>query len=260
MQPDQGQGSAAHDGQDGGQEGRQAVGAQYAAPAPGRNGSQPAPQASRPVGGSAAGPSERQVFRLPGAIVAWWAWIVVAVFSLIDMAVTGRNHTAAEIAVSLLLVTGVMYACALRPKVVADSEGITVHNPLRDHRVPWGSVTSIDLAESVRVHADRGPGAKRKVIHAWALYAQRRSRIRSEMMRQSPRRLPRSPFSADSGTSSDSKVPTAQIMANQLDELARDARQRGVPGGLPVATWSWWSVAGIIVPAVALVLVITVTH
>lgn len=260
MQPDQGQDSAAHDGQNGGQEG-QAVGAQYAAHAPGHNGSQPAPQASQATGGGAAGPSERQVFRLPGAIVAWWAWIVVAVFSLIDMAVTGRNHTSAEIAVALLLVTGVMYACALRPKVVTDSEGITVQNPLRDHRVRWGSVTSVDLAESVRVHADRGPGAKReKVIHSWALYAHRRSRIRTEMMRQSPRRLPRSPFSADSSASSDSKVPTAQIMAKQLDELARDARQRGVPGGLPVATWSWWSIAGIIVPAIALVLVITVTH
>ena len=261
MQPDQGQGSQAHHSPNGGQQGSQAVGAQYATQPPGRNGSHPAPPGSPPSGSSTAAASERQVFRLPGAVVAWWAWIAVAVFCLIDMAATGPNHTSAEIAVALLLVTGVMYACALRPKVVTDAAGITVQNPLRDHRVPWGSVTSVDSAESVRIHTERGPGAKRqKVIHSWALYAQRRSRIRMEMMQQGPRRLPRSPYAADSGASSQSKTPAAQLMAKQLDEMAKDARTRGLPGGPAVVTWCWWSAAAIVAPAIALVLVITLTH
>jgi hypothetical protein len=259
MQPDQG--SAAHGSQNGGQPGRQGVGARYAAPAPGHNGSHPAPQGKQPAGGRQADASERTVFRLPGATFAWWAWIVVAVASLTDIAFTGRDHTSAEIAVAVLLVTGVMYACALRPKVITDSAGITVQNPLREHRVPWGSVTSIDLVESVRVHAARGSGAKReKVIHSWALYAQRRNKIRMEMMQQGPRRLPRSSFSPDSTASAESRVQAAQVMAKQLNELANDARERGVPGGPPVATWSWWSVAAIVAPAVALVLVITLIH
>lgn len=262
MQPDQGQGSQPHHSPNGGQQGSQAVGARYAAPAPGRNGSHPAPQASQPSGsGSSAAATDRKVFRLPGAVVAWWAWIVVAMFCLIDMAATGPNHTSAEIAVALLLVTGVMYACALRPKVVTDAVGITVQNPLRDHRVPWGSVTSVDSAESVRIHTVRPPGAKReKVIHSWALYAQRRSRIKMEMMQQGPRRLPRSPFAADSTASSENKEPAALLMAKQLDEMAKDARERGVPGGPAISTWSWWSAAAIVAPAIALVLVITLTH
>jgi Bacterial PH domain len=259
MQPDPGQGSQSQHSPNGGQQGSQAVGAQYTAQAPGHNGSHPAPQGSQASGASAA--AERKVFRLPGAIVAWWAWIVVAVFCLIDMAATGPNHTSAEIALALVLVTGVMYACALRPRVVTDAAGITVHNPLRDHRIPWGSVTSVDSAESVRVHADGGPGAKReKVVHSWALYAQRRNRIRAEMMRQGPRRLPRSPYSPDPNTSSQTKEPAAQLMARQLDEMAKDARARGVPGGPAVVTWYWRSAVAIVAPAIALVLVITLTH
>jgi hypothetical protein len=239
MQPDQGQSTAS------------------AGPPPAGQGTQPATQS----GGSVAAASERKVFRLPGAVIAWWGWVVVALFCLIDMAVTGRDHTSAEIALTVALITGVMYACALRPRVVTDSAGITVQNPIRDHRVPWGSVSSIDLAESVRVHTMREPGAKReKTIHSWALYAQPRSKIRMEMMQNGPRRLPRSPFTPESGASSSTKEPSAQIMVTQLSELAKDAQERGVPGGPHVATWSWWSVAAVVIPAIALVLVITLTH
>jgi hypothetical protein len=246
MQPDQGQPTAS-------------AGPRPAGPQP--SGPQSAAQGPPPSGTSAGAGSERKVFRLPGAVIAWWGWVVVAVFCLIDMAVTGRNHTSAEIAVTVLLVTGVMYACALRPKVVTDSGGITVQNPLRDHRVPWGSVTSIDLAESVRVHTEREPGAKReKVIHSWALYAQPRSKIRAEMLKNDPRRLPRSPFTPDSGSSSSSREPGAQVMVKQLSEIARDARDRGALGGPHVVTWSWWSVAAMVGPAVALILVITLLH
>lgn len=230
---------------------------------------QPAGRGAPSSGGSAPSSSERLVFRLPGALVAWWVWVALAAFTLIDIAVTGRNHTSAEIAVAVVLVTGVMYACALRPRVVADSAAITVHNPLRDHRIPLASVTGVDMAESVRIHTEAEPGTEGdKAIHSWALYAQRRSRIRMEHRLQGPRRPPRSPFaaggfSAASGTSAaapDAKLPTAQVMANKLNELAKNARERGASAGPRVVTWSWWSAAGIVVPAIALILIITLTH
>jgi Bacterial PH domain len=209
--------------------------------------------------------SEPRTFRLPGAIVAWWAWVILAAACLADIAVTGRNHTAAEIAATVLFVTGLVYACALRPRVIADSGGITVQNPLRDHRIPWGSVTGVDLKESVQVHCAPEPGAPRgKVIHSWALYHQRRSRLRSELLKQGRdrRRLPHSSAAADSGMSPETQKllnqPAAQIMAAQLDDLAREARERGAAAGPRVVTWAWPAVAAIVVPAVLLVLVITV--
>jgi hypothetical protein len=243
-------------------------------PAPPAGG--PAPPPSADPAPSAAGPaprrpaepgaplSEPRTFRLPGAIVAWWAWVILAVACLADIALTGRNHTAAEIAAAVLLVTGLVYTCALRPRVIADSASITVRNPLRDHRIPWGSVTGVDLKESVRVHCVPEPGAKRgKVIHSWALYHQRRSKLRSELLRQGDRRrLPRSSFAADPRMSDEAqkllRQPAAQIMAAQLDDLAREARERGAAAGPRVVSWAWPAVAAIVVPAVLLVLVITV--
>jgi Bacterial PH domain len=205
-----------------------------------------------------------KMFRLPGAIVAWWAWMIFAGFFLVDIIISGRNHTAVEIAATLVFVTGVVYACALRPRVIADPGGITVQNPLRDHRIPWGSVAGVDLKESVQVHCVKEPGATRgKVIHSWALYTQRRSRLRSELLKQGDRRrLPRSSFAPDEKTSSEaqklSRQPAAQIMATQLDDLAQQARQRAAAAGPRVVSWAWPAVAAIVVPGIVLVLVITV--
>jgi hypothetical protein len=210
---------------------------------------------------------QRKVFRLPGAIVAWWAWVAFAAANLIDLAIQGRSHTALEIAVALVTITGVVYACALRPRVLTDSGGITVMNPLRDHRVPWGSVTSVDLAESVRVHFLPDAGSTReKVIHSWALYARRKSKLRSEFIKHgsSSRRLPRSSVDSYGRPASDAeaidKQSPAQLMTVQLDQLARDARNGGADAGPRVVTWAWRPIVAIGAPAIALALVIGVLH
>jgi Bacterial PH domain len=220
------------------------------------------PSAPQPAT-TAAQRSEVKVFRLPGAAVAWWTWVIFAVACLADVAVTGRNHTAAEIASALVLVTGVLYACALRPRVIADSAGITVMNPLRDHRIPWGSVAAVDLKESVQVHCVKEPGAKRgKVIHSWALYSQRRSRLRKELLSHGDRRrLPRSSFDGnDRGGEAEkiSRQPAAEIMAMQLEEMVKEARNRDAAAGPRVVTWDWRPTAALLLPAILLVLVITV--
>jgi hypothetical protein len=231
--------------------------------APTAQGVPPAAQAA-PAIAAGAPLTEPRMFRLPGAIVAWWAWTIFAAFFLVDITISGRSHTAAEIAATLVFVTGVVYACALRPRVIADPGGITVQNPLRDHRIPWGSVTGVDLKESVQVHCAKEPGDKRgKVIHSWALYTQRRRRLRSELLSQGDRRrLPRSSFAPDEKTSAEAQKlihqPAAQIMATQLDDLAREARERGAAAGPRVVSWAWPAVAAIVIPGIVLVLVITV--
>jgi Bacterial PH domain len=219
--------------------------------------------------------AQRKVFRLPGAVVAWWAWVIFAIANLIDLAIQGRGHTAAEVALTLAVITGLAYACALRPRIVTDAGGITVVNPLRDHRVPWGSVSGVDLRESVQVHCVPETGAAReKVIHSWALYARRHSRLRNEFIRQgATRRLPRSVvgsygqaaggerYGRPAGDAeSIAKQSAAQIMAVQLDQIARDARERGAAGGPRVVRWAWAPIAAILVPAIALTLVITLVR
>ena len=146
---------------------------------------------------------------------------------------------------------------------MAGPPGITVQNPFRDHLVPWGSVDHVDLKESVRVHCEPEPGAKRaKIIHSWALYAQRRQRLRSELLKQGDRRrLPRSVVSPPYGSPAAEAIQkqvTAKIMAEQLDQLVRDARRQGAPAGPRVVTWAWLPAAAIAASAVLLILVLTV--
>jgi len=258
MQPEQGQGA----GRPAGQPAPQSAGPGVPQPA-GQTAPQPAGQ--RLTGGKPVQPGDQKMFRLPGAIFAWWAWVVFAVACLVDIAFTGRNHTAADIAMTVVFITGVIYACALRPRVVTDADAITVLNPLRDHRIPWGSVTAVDLRESVQVHCAREPGAKRgKVIHSWALYAHRRQRLRQELLvhGNDRRRLPRSALNSY-GQPSDTekkKPSAAQLMATELDELATQARERGAAAGPCVVTWPWPPAVAIAAPAIALILVIALFH
>jgi hypothetical protein len=191
--------------------------------------------------------------------------VVVAVAGLADLAVSGRDHTSVEIAIVLVLITGVAYACAWRPLVIADGDGVTVRNPVRDHRIPWGSVTCVDMKESVQVHWAEPGSQHDKVIYSWALHAQRRSRIRAELMEQRRRvRQPQRGYAANNRMPAEAqrlvRQPTAQIMAAQLDELASRARDRGAPAGPRIATWAWQPAVAILVPAIALILVITLSR
>jgi hypothetical protein len=287
MQPEQGQGAELPNGSANGQRAGQAIAASQplgqATPPGGaaQNGPEPAAESvAKPAGQSApqpaaaaasqsAGPGlpqpgAQKMFRLPGAIVAWWAWLIFAAICLIDIMISGRNHLAAEIAVTLFFITGLVYACALWPRVITDSARITVRNPLRDHEIPWGSVSAVDLRESVQVHCVREPDAKRgKVIYSWALYARRRNRLRQEFISQgNRRRLPRSALTSygmpEDAAQKLSKQSAAQIMATQLDEMAKEAREQGAAAGQRVVRWSWRPAVAIVVPAIALVLVIAV--
>ena len=69
------------------------------------------------------GPEGRQVFRSPSRGIIWWLWALFAVGNLIDLAVAGRDHLSVVAAFTLLLVTGIVYVTALRPRLVAEPTG-----------------------------------------------------------------------------------------------------------------------------------------
>jgi Bacterial PH domain len=125
---------------------------------------------------AAVGP---QVFRSPTAIIIWWVWLLFAVANLIDLAVQGRDHLSLVAAAILVLATGVAYVIAERPRIIADSAGITVANPLRDYHIGWAGVTRVDLADLLRVHCRRGPGDT-KIIYSWAVHYSRRRKASLE--------------------------------------------------------------------------------
>jgi Bacterial PH domain len=119
-----------------------------------------------------------QTFRSPTAVVIWWVWLLFAAANLVDLAVQGRDHFSLVAAAVLLLVTGVAYVGALRPRIVADSSGLTVVNPLRDYHVGWGEVTKVDLSDLLRVHCQ--VQGRDKIVHAWAVHYSRRRQLTAD--------------------------------------------------------------------------------
>jgi Bacterial PH domain len=237
--------------------------------------------------------SDREVFRSAGSIVLSCAWVLIAAITLIDLVVQGRNHDAAITASVIVAISAFVYACAWRPCIVADSGGITVANPLRDHRVPWAAVANVDVVHTVRVHTTPAPGSdKGKILYSWAVQASpssaRRAARRAGLMGQQRPRLTRPPRSAQTqpppgavrgyGQVPDSAKEvldrnSAEFTAGRLAERAQHARQARVlkaqaeagqeaanaPASAvaerPVVAWAWVPIAAMLA-AIALVIIV----
>ena len=220
-------------------------------------------QASRLVRLSLTGASQMsaptagpEVYRFAAPLILWWAWLAFATANLVDVAVQGSARFAVIVAVVLVTVTGVIYACALRPRVVADDAGLRVLNPVRDYQVPWASVLTVDVGDWVRVHCAPVPGsASGKTIDSWALFVPARTRLKARRRTRDPAlwsRYRRLPGEARSLVA----LSPAQAIALQLDERAARERSRGVEPGPPTASWAWPSLAAMAVPALALIIVL----
>jgi hypothetical protein len=244
----------------------------------------------------------------------WWLWALFALANLIDLAVQGRDHFSLETAAGLLLITGAVYIAALRPRISADDDGLTIVNPLREHRVGWAAVAAIDATELVRFRCAwpvAGEVTRERVIYAWAVHSSRRkqavTRMRAERRRagglfggagsssgagsgsggffgvasrwpagspgwrsgpsgagQFPAGSPgwRSGIAAPAGdtpagAAADVPAMDAEHVATALAERAGQARSAAsaaspVP---PASRWHWPSVAAIVAPGLALILV-----
>lgn len=202
--------------------------------------------------------ANREVFRSGGSFVLWWVWVVIAIVALIDLAIQAHNHSALVMAVLVVAITGAVYACALRPRIVADAAGITVENPLRDHRVPWGAVEKVDAVNAVGVHCVAAPGAgKGKIVHSWAVQSSPRSAQRAQFRARRaqaghPAGYGRYPAEAQEAL----RRTIAESTAHQLNERAQRERAAGAAGGQPEVRWAWAPIAAMAVPLAALIVIV----
>jgi Bacterial PH domain len=203
-------------------------------------------------------------FRSATAVIVWVLWLLFAAANWIDLAVQGRDRGALIAAAVLLLATGIGYVTAQRPRVIADDAGMTISNPLRDHRVGWPAVAKIDLADLLRVHCAWGPGADgkehHKTISAWAVHFSRRRQLAADV--RARRRAGRGngsgyvpfgrawPYASTPSADGSAEEADALRTARLLSELAeREHPGRAEPPG---STWSWRAIAALIVPALIL--------
>ena len=190
-----------------------------------------------------------QTFRSATALVVWVVWLLFAVGNWIDLAVQGHDRLSAIAAAILLLVTGIAYDTAQRPRIIADDAGLTVKNPLRDHRIAWTSVSKVGLTDLLQVHCDWGaqlgapPGSKEhsKVISSWAVHYSRRRQFAAEARTRRASRGRRSAFGLPYGTTPSAAGASAEAEAQKvvraLSERATAAQAEAVWAGstVPIA-------------------------
>jgi hypothetical protein len=202
---------------------------------------------------------DRQVFRSPFAVLVWWVWVLFALGNLIDLAVQGRDHFSVVAAFILVLVTGVVYVTAQRPRIVAGDDGLSIVNPLRLHRVGWAAVAAVEATDLLRVRCEwpldgaADPAGKgSRVIYSWAMYSSRRRQVTAQMRVNRVRRAETAqpPVVDDVG-------PVAAALTARAEQAravsAASHREQARP---PVSTWYWPSLAAIAIPALALVIAI----
>lgn len=206
----------------------------------------------------------RKPFRSPYAVAVWWLWVLFAVGNLVDLAVQGRDKLSVVAAVVLLLITGIVWVTAKRPRIAADDDGVEIVNPLRTHRVGWTAVEKVDSTELIRVRCE-WPGGHRD-IYSWAVRSSRR-RQRAAQLRERRRasgRMGGLGFAGGGGYASPPPrqyQPPAPIV--DIDRIVSalagraDRAKLAAPGSqaaAPVSTWSWTAIAAIIIPALALLI------
>jgi Bacterial PH domain len=235
----------------------------------------------------------REVFRLAPPLVLWWVWVVFSVANIADFAAQGVYGSSPRFAIVvsaiLVTVTGLAYALALRPRVVADQAGLTIVNPFRDHHVPWAAIQAVDTGDWVQVHyapardPDDGSRARSsvagKVISCWALYVSARTKRRAARAGPPPRQagvlrpaLPGARHATAAGREPGygetsrlpeeakylASLPVAKAIAVRLDTRAgreRTSAGRTAPPDPVTARWAWSPVAAVLLPALALLII-----
>jgi hypothetical protein len=194
----------------------------------------------------------RTVFRRGTPFIVWWIWVIVAAYGIVQVVVSDHDYFSLELTAGLVAVTGLVYACTLRPQVIADDDAIYIYNPYRDHRVGWGGLNGVYLGDSVELRCARRPARKDKTIYCWALYSGRRARLRSQVRAERHARMGsitrRTPTPAEHLATQDA----VQLMAAELGRRSTDAQQRGAPAAVLESVWAWLPLGCLLVPAAAL--------
>lgn len=225
----------------------------------------------------AAAEGKPTVFRSPMAVLVWWLWVLFALGNLIDLAVQGRDHTSIDAAFALVLITGIVYATAQRPRVVMADGGVTIKNPIRDHEISWGTIERFDVFDLIRVHCDWRDGEtdRHKVFYAWAVHSSRRRQINAQV--RATRRAARpgqsrgfgAPQSRGLGFNAPAPTPASsgyaaqpKPLAGEADQVVKtlterlDAAHEEAEASAPVSVWSWQAIAAIVVPAIGLLIAV----
>jgi hypothetical protein len=185
-------------------------------------------------------PDGRRMYRLATPQVVWWAWVAIAALSLGDLLIQGHDYLSLKFALGLLTVTGLVFACTLWPRVIADDDGLTVQNPFRKFYIPWGAVRGIFLADSVEIQCARRLQKKDKTVYSWALSSARRGRAKARLhgwQAEQGRRSRPSSYGRLPGQAKELvKMTQAEVMAREMAKISEEAKARRGAGAAGLAS------------------------
>jgi hypothetical protein len=236
------------------------------------------------------------MFRLNAPVVIFYIWLAFAALNVVDLALQAKPRFALEVGLVVLTITGAAYACALRPRVIADDRGLTVINPIREWHLPWSSLRAVDVRDWVRFTC----AGRSRPVESWALFATARvKRNYTQRAQDYTAKTPSTNRLPDEARRLMS-LPAVVVIANHLEarlragqaavkraqkaqaKAAKTARASDAAEGPEVdeeggvaetaqadgaprsdesgvtARWAWLSIAAVAVPAVALVITLLV--
>ena len=86
--------------------------------------------------------------RITGVIV-----LVIGLLGLLDIVLEWRTLTGLMVACIIGILMVLAYVGLIRPSITLSPEHIELRNHLRNHTIPWGKVTGVDVTDILRVHA-----------------------------------------------------------------------------------------------------------
>ena len=191
--------------------------------------------------------SRPKVFRSGAIRFLGWAWMVFAALNLADLVWRGRDMASLIAAVIMVLGSGIAYAVALRPCIVADEDSLRFHNLIRDVRLPWESVERFEGGDAVYAHV----GERR--FRAYVLQTSPRSRAKQELKaRREDKRLPEPVAEYMRGRTA------TDFTVEQLRELAEQHRSDTREPGEVTVRYNWPAILGVAVPGLLALVTIVI--
>ena len=97
--------------------------------------------------------------RITGVVV-----MAIGVVGLIDIVLEWRTLGGLEVAALIGILMVLAYVGLVRPSVTLRPENLLIRNHIRDHTVPWGDITDVDVTDILRVQTEnarlRAPGVQ----------------------------------------------------------------------------------------------------
>jgi hypothetical protein len=201
----------------------------------------------------------KQTYRSKTAFVIAWAWLAFVAFNVWDL-IAHFNGRPSVVALAVLgALTALVYAVALRPATVFTEEGLLGRNPFRTTFLPWAAVEDVTVSHSINVRY-----GDERLLRLWTPMSSARERAKAQR-RAVPKRQ-RGRFATEPTLSKGEQAAAeafagkthADWVGDQIRDRAESARRREETAAQPRVTWSYDSIAVLLV-AVVLVVVAIVT-